>query len=211
MPKKFETREEWLLEAATHLSDMIAEKTDLKPSSRIYVSAGWPRRDRGGKVIGQCFPKKVSQGAHHLFISPTLSDRTQVLATLLHELVHAADDCASERGGHAKAHMGDFTKAIRALGLEGKPTATVAGKALAKEFGALVKEHLGPYPHSVLTPGDYGPMKPQTTRQLKVVCPDCGCIVRMTRKWLDEIGPPYCGCTARGHAGSATQMEEEVK
>jgi hypothetical protein len=28
---------------------------------------------------------------------------------------------------------------------------------------------------------------------LKVTC-ECGCVVRMTRKWLDEVGPPTCGC-----------------
>jgi len=35
--------------------------------------------------------------------------------------------------------------------------------------------------------------KKQGCRLLKVVC-ECGCVVRMTRKWLDEVGPPTCGC-----------------
>ena len=190
------TREEWLTEAADRLNDWIEAETDLTPSSRILVSTGWPRRDRGGKVIGQCFPKKVSQGVHHIFISPTQSGAVGVLAVLLHELVHAADDCEHR-------HAGPFVKAIRALGLEGKPTATVPGKDLKKRLADLGKE-LGPYPHTVLTPGDYGPAKPQTTRMLKVECPACGCVARLTRKWLDEVGAPTCGC-------GAAQMEEETK
>jgi len=43
--------------------------------------------------------------------------------------------------------------------------------------------------------------KKQGCRLLKVVC-ECGCVVRMTRKWLDEVGPPTCGC------GSAMVEEE---
>jgi hypothetical protein len=187
--KRFETREEWLNAAAALLSDMIAEKTDLKPASRILVSAGWPRRDRGGKVIGQCYPSKTSMGVNHVFISPTQSSPTRVLDVLLHELVHAADDCQS-------AHKGPFTKAIRSLGLEGKPTATVAGKELTTTLKGLVKE-LGPYPHSVLTAGDYGPAKPQKTRMLKIECPakkECGFICRATRAQIDKAGTPTCGC-----------------
>lgn len=195
----FETREEWLNAAADRLNDMIAEKTALTPASRVLISCGFPRRDKGGQVIGQCFPKKLSQGVHHLFISPTQSDRVRVLDILLHELVHAADDCAQERGGHAKAHRGDFVKAIRALGLEGKPTATVAGKALKVELQAIVKD-LGAYPHTVLTTGDYGPAKPQSTRMLKIECPatkSCGFICRSTRTQIDKVGTPTCACGRR--------------
>jgi hypothetical protein len=184
--KLHDTREAWLNAAADRLNDLIAEKTDLKPSSRVLVSAGWPRRDKGGKVIGQCYPSKTSMGVNHVFISPTQSSPTRVLDILLHELVHAADDCQNQ-------HKGPFTRAIRALGLEGKPTATTAGKDLTVTLKGIVKD-LGPYPHTVLTPGDYGPAKPQTTRMLKVECPECGCVIRMTRKWLDEAGTPRCGC-----------------
>lgn len=188
------TREEWLNAAAVRLNEMIAEHTDLTPSKKVLISAGWPRRDRGGKVIGQCFPKITGEGAHHVFISPTLSTATAVLPVLLHELVHAADDCGVESG---KPHGKVFTKAIRALGLEGKPTATVPGKELRATLKALAGE-LGKYPSTRLNPSQYS--KPQTTRMLKVSCPECGCVVRMTRKWLDDAGAPTCAC--------GVQMEE---
>lgn len=185
----YETREEWLIAAAEKLNDMIAEHTDLKPSANVLVSAGWPRRDRGGKVIGQCFAKKASQGKHHIFISPMLPSAAKVLPTLLHELIHAADDCAS-------SHKGAFRKAWKALGFTGKPTCSEPGKELKETLRELAGE-LGPYPHTKLEPVQIE--KPQTTRMLKVVC-RCGCVVRMTRKWLDDRGAPTCAC--------GLQMEE---
>lgn len=191
--KRFATREEWLTEAADRLNDWIAAETDLKPSSRILVSCGWPRRDRNGKVIGQCFPKAAGVGVNHLFISPNQSDRVKVLDTLLHELVHAADNCKS-------GHKGAFVKAIRALGIEGKPTSGNAGPELRKRLKALATE-LGPYPHTLLSAFN-GP-KPQSTRMLKVVCAEgSDYCVRMTRKWIEEVGYPKCACH------DITMMEE---
>lgn len=181
---KYETREEWLVAAADRLADMIEEKTELKPSASVLVSAGWPRRDRGGKVIGQCYAKKAAQGKHHIFISPMLPSATAVLPTLLHELIHAADDCAS-------SHKGAFRKAWKALGFVGKPTCSEPGKELKAALRELAGE-LGPYPHTKLEPVQLE--KPQTTRMLKVECSTCGCVVRMTRKWLDEVGAPSCAC-----------------
>lgn len=197
MSTKHETREAWLVAAAETLNDWIASETDLKPASRIQVSCGWPRRDRGGQVIGVCHPKQASMGVNHVFISPTQNDRVCILAVLLHELVHAADDCTHQ-------HKGPFVKAIRALGLEGKPTHTHAGKELKARLSALAKE-LGPYPHSVLSAG-IGPDKPQTTRMLKIVCPatkECGFIARTTRTQLDKVGLPTCAC--------GRKMKEEKK
>lgn len=184
------TREEWLNAAAVRLNAMIAEKTEMTPAKRVLVSCGWPRRERGGKVLGTCTPKKFGSGVQHIFITPRLSKASDVLHVLLHELVHAADDCASQHGR-------PFAKAVKALGLEGKPTATVPGKALRAELAALAKD-LGPYPHKQITPLDGE--KKQTTRMLKVECPGCGCLVRMTRTWLEEVGAPTCAC--------GSQMEE---
>jgi hypothetical protein len=36
----------------------------------------------------------------------------------------------------------------------------------------------------------------QSTRMLKVACPDCGCVCRMARTWLDCAGAPTCACGA---------------
>jgi hypothetical protein len=77
---------------------------------------------------------------------------------------------------------------MKAVGLEGKARATVAGAELSVKLKPIVKT-LGPYPHKALDLGTR-PEKKQTTRLLKVEC-GCGLIVRVTQKWLDE-GDPKC-------------------
>lgn len=181
----YETREEWLNQAASLLNDML-ERTELKPAKRLLVAVGWPRNDRRGQVIGQCYPKSSSAGVNHIFISPTLPSPTTVLPVLLHELIHAADDCKAD-------HTGAFRRAWKILGFVEKPTHSVPGKDLKRELSAIAKL-LGPYPHTVLTPGDGGPGKPQVSRQLKIECLDCGCIARMSRGAIDEHGLPTCAC-----------------
>jgi hypothetical protein len=184
---KYGTREEWLNAAVVLLNPMLAEKTALRPKRQVLVSAGWPRRDRGGRVIGQCYNSLPGEGANHIFISPMLSTATDVLPTLLHELIHAADDCESQ-------HKGPFRAAWKALGFIDKPTLSVPGPELKAALREIAGE-LGAYPHKKLNPITAG--KPQTTRMLKVECPSCGCVVRMTRRWLDEAGAPECACGTR--------------
>ena len=70
-------------------------------------------------------------------------------------------------------------------------TATVAGPELAAKLAKLTAK-LGPYPHGDMTPAATG--RKQTTRMIKVECISCGCVLRMTRTWLDQVGPPTCGC-----------------
>lgn len=176
-------REAWLTEAAELLNEKIANETALKPAKKIAVSAGWPRNDRKGQVIGQCYSKKASKGTHHIFISPLLGTTKEVLPVLLHELIHAADDCES-------SHKGEFRKAWKALGFEGKPTESTPGKELAADLRS-VAARLDKYPHSRLV--DAPVVAKQGTRMLKVCCPECGYTVRTTRKWI-EVGLPTCPC-----------------
>ena len=105
-------------------------------------------------------------------------------AVLVHELVHHAV-------GVEHGHKGPFRKCAVAVGLVGPMRATTAGPALASRLHALA-ESIGPYPHAQLDAN--AGRKKQTTRMLKVTCADCGCIVRMTRQWLDEVGAPTCAC-----------------
>lgn len=183
-PTSTTTREQWLGDAAIPLIDMIVELTSLSRPKNVQVSCGWPRLDRGGKVIGQCWPTKTGNGAAQIFITPLLTDPVRVLDTLLHELIHAADDCEHR-------HSGPFTRAIRAVGLAGKPTSTYAaeGTDLHAELLGLA-EALGPYPHQGLVPGARL-VKPQKTRMLKYECDSCGYTLRTTRKWA-EISIPIC-------------------
>lgn len=205
---EFGAREHWLHNAANAILDEYRDvfteqfgKDGVKQLANIRVSTGFPsRRGENGKVIGQCWNSKVSKDqSHHIFINPLLEDPTRVIATLAHEMVHAADD-----GEHG--HKGVFTKAVRGLGLEGKPTATFAGPEFTSFTRRVVKE-LGKYPHVALTPTVV--TKTQKTYMLKVECPACHCVVRMTQKWLDEAGAPFCG--TRSHTVDGERTDKRIR
>lgn len=189
MSARFGTREGWLVAAVEALVPVFREVGEEIPT--VQVSVGWPGgRGRKNSVIGQCWhPDAAKDGAAHVFISPVLDEPVRVLDVLAHELVHAVD--RNESG-----HRGNFARIAKAIGLEGKMTATVAGVALAGRLAAIA-ETLGAYPHGALVnlgDGADGPKK-QGTRMLKVACPEgSGYIVRMTRKWIDEYGAPFCPC-----------------
>lgn len=187
MTQSYETREQWLLAAVAGLRPFFQDAGQTIPM-KLRASCGWP--STGGTrskhtTIGQCFQRTNSADGHYeIFIHPGLDEPVHVLETLVHEIGHAA---LPEGTGH-KAPFARFCKAI---GLEGKPTATHAGEDLRTKLVALA-ETLGKYPHGALVAGG----KKQGTRLLAVRCTQCECVVRMTAKWLDEVGPPTCGCGA---------------
>lgn len=203
----FGAREKWLHDAADMIVaeypaafDLFGE-TGHKHLAKVRVSTGFPsRRGENGKVIGQCWnDKSTKDQSHHIFISPLLEDALRVVATLAHELVHAADN-----GEHT--HKGLFVKAVRAMGLVGKPTATFAGDEFAT-FAKTVVKALGKYPHVALSPTLI--IKTQKTYMLKMECPGCGCIVRMTQKWLDDAGAPFCG--TRSHMVDGERTDKRIR
>jgi len=140
----------------------------------VNVSCSWPGGSSNrNKTIGQCWPRSASDaGINEIFISPTIDDPVSALEILCHELIHAIDDCEH---GHRK----EFTKIMRDIGLEGKPTATHASERLHAEL-TRIADKLGDYPHNKLTPN-----KPkQKGRQLKALCGDCSAVWRMSGQWL---------------------------
>lgn len=181
------TREAWLLDLANLLRPEF-EQLGYPLPDKIRVSCGFPSCKalaRKNKRIGECWaPAASSDQTSELFMSPVLADGADAAAVLVHELCHAA---ASVECGH----RAPFSTLARKIGLAGKLTATTASDALKERLHGLT-ENLGPYPHAALNGN--GPTKKQSTRQLKVTCLECGCIVRMTAKWLEETGPPTCGC-----------------
>jgi hypothetical protein len=159
------------------------------PLAKVRVSCGWPvgRALAGTKsrTVGQCWPPQASMdNTTELFISPYLSCGYEVGHTLLHELVHAAIGC---KHGHDQTFRNVATK----LGLTGKMTATVAGPELTEKMKVIL-DKLGHYPHATL---DMSKRKKQGTRLVKASCGLCEYTIRITRKWIDELGLPNCpGC-----------------
>lgn len=189
---KIQTREQWLEAAVQKLQPLFKQaeyvfKTEF-PSVR--VSVGWPSKGgtaKKSKVIGQCWSTKAaSDGVAQVFISPTMGeDLVHTLGVLVHELVHAWDDCAS-------GHKGKFAIAAKTLGLVGKMTESNVGESLRTVLQQVIDE-LGEFPHAPLIPSEMDKeRKKQTTRMIKLVAPDCcDYTVRTTQKWIDE-GLPLC-------------------
>lgn len=174
-------REDYLVRAVAELksSGILASY----PVPYVWLSVGWPLGSR--KAIGQCHHGIVlSEDKHdHIFISPVLQE-DRVLDVLIHELGHAA------LGHDVPAHKKEFRDFMRATGLTGKPTATTAGPELESKLKAI-REHLGPYGHKRLDKAEK--RKVQSTRMIKLECPDCGYVVRAAKKWI-ETGLPLCHC-----------------
>jgi len=187
-PSKSMTREQWLLKMTDAVRPLFANAGNPLPE-KLRVSCGWPvgralaSPTSKNRTIGQCWPTSLSADkTPEVFISPYLDDAVLVAAVLVHELVHVVDDC---QNGHGPV----FKRIATAVGLEGKMTATVAGEPLAAKLAKLA-EKIGKYPHASL---DRSQIKKQSTRLIKVVCPECEYTVRTTAKWI-EIGLPVCAC-----------------
>ncbi|MDX9698616.1 MAG: hypothetical protein RBT55_03500 [Rhodocyclaceae bacterium] len=116
----YKTREEWLTESVKAMAFLLEQNGTQLPE-KWAISVGFPK---GGfknlPAIGECWDPEVSpDGVTNMFISPILSDRIQILATTLHEMIHAAV-------GLKEKHAGEFRRVARAVGLKGKLTATYA-------------------------------------------------------------------------------------
>ena len=181
--KKYKTREDWLV-ALIALLHPEFKKHGYDLPKDIRVSCGWTSTGARGKAIGEVWSKRNSEdGVHEIFISPKLSDAVYVGGTLVHELCHLA-------AGMEAKHGPKFKVVALAMGLTGKMTATIAGEELAKLLKRMVRK-LGAYPHGKLE-GMTSMRRKQGTRLVKVMCPECGYIARVTRSWLDTFGAPIC-------------------
>lgn len=182
------TREAWL-QRLVELLHPLFTTADFTIPPIIHVSVGWPstRARTLRPRIGECWAPTFSEdGAHHIFISPLLSDPLEVAAVMVHEMLHVAV-------GVEKGHGGTFKAAMKKVGLEGKPTATVAGPELVEALTVLLRP-LPPYPHPPLKPAAHL-RRAQTTRQRKVTCPNPAhppYMVRMSRDTMRR-GLPRCG------------------
>lgn len=176
-------REAWLTELVLRLSPLLEQQGKKMPKFR--VSCGWPStraKARNGARIGECWmPEASADGTNEIFITPVLGDPVRIADVVLHEMAHAALP-------PGVGHKAPFAKLAKTLGLEGKPTSTEAGDKLKIKLKEITDE-LGEYPHAAI---DISGRPKQPTRLLKVSCPECGYVIRVTLKWIDEAGYPIC-------------------
>jgi hypothetical protein len=174
------TRETWLLAAVDLLRPIFLAKHHLIPKD-VMVSCGFASTGTRSHHIGQCWPKQSSANdQNQIFISPALHEPVEVLDTLVHELVHAVDDCQHKHGK-------EFKKMALSLGMKGPMRSANAGPELKERLTQLAQQ-LGPYPHGKLKVTH---RKVVSRARARAKCPECGFEVPMYRKFL-AFGPPLC-------------------
>jgi hypothetical protein len=176
-------REEWLKRVAKEVEPWYDQQG--YPLGRYRIGVGFPSSGRKGKAVGECWASDASgDKTCEIFIHPGRDNPIEVAATLVHELVHAA---IGQKAGHGPL----FKRVAMSLGLEGPMRCTYAGEVLERDIQEII-EKVGPYPHAALnTQGDTAERKKQTGRMLKVYCPECEYICRISKSCI-EIGTPPC-------------------
>jgi hypothetical protein len=181
-------REEWLTRLLILLRPFFAKIGHPLPD-HVRVTCGWPSKgglSRSRRTVGECWPPAASDdGSTEIFISPCLGDALQVAETVVHEAVHATG---------AMGHRKSFSRIARAIGLRRPWRATRATLELRARLNGLISK-IGPYPHATLN-AELMPHKKDSTRLLKLFCPEDGYIVRTTEKWI-SVGMPLCPCGTR--------------
>lgn len=182
-------REDWLTRCAVIIDEELFRPSGYTVPRKIRYSVSLPSRNAMSKsrtTIGQCWSASVSEDGHNeIFITPLMDDVRQVVATVIHEMVHAV---VGLNEGHNKV----FKRCALDVGLEGKMTATTLSDTTWKFIEESIAR-LGVYPHGKMTP--VSNKKKQTTRMVKVECLNgCDFHYRQSRKMMEtaEAECPIC-------------------
>lgn len=189
-PNRHDSREGWLRTAAQLLRPHFTACGYEIPDKMRFAIA-FPSTGRKGKRIGELWHAETStDGTYELIIRADLDQPAEVLAVLVHQLVHSV---LPSDAGHGPL----FKEAARKIGLDGK-LRDAAPSLLMRPLIDNIAEQLGPLPHAALIlergHNDKGPAdrpKKQSTRMLKAIC-SCGYTARISGKWVDDVGPPHC-------------------
>lgn len=184
MPKTYKTREAWLNEF-TRRARPVFKKAGYDIPTNVRVSVGFTSRGAKSNRIGECWSNICSEdGVFEIFITPAIGDASRIADIHTHELIHAT---VGLEAGHKKP----FVDCMKAVGLIGKPTATIAGPEWHKWADPIIAA-MGPLPHAALKAGGNG-QKKQTTRMIKCECASCGFVMRTTSTWIENaLGELRC-------------------
>jgi hypothetical protein len=174
------TREQWLLAAKDQIKTLLFDPLEMHLPPVIRVSVGLC----GNKKLGLCVDSDcMEDGSVSIFVDPSTDDTVVLIATLVHELVHASV-------GVDEKHGPVFKKAVRELGLQGKATATYAEKG-TELYTTIegIAAGLGTYPHAKLVRKEKD--KKSAHPWISFLSPSCETfIVRCNKNTVREMGPP---------------------
>ena len=194
LPTRHQHREVWLANAVELCKPLFTQAGYTIPGN-VRVGAGWPSKRGLSKQrrIGEAWSNLCSKDqTHEIIISVYLDDPVKVLGVLVHELIHVTV-------GVQHMHKKPFTDAMKALGLEGPPTATTESPQLLRTLREWVFA-LGRYVHASLD--GLAAHQKQSTRLLLMEC-ECGLKIRVTRKWMDVYSDTEWPCPCGGQLNSA--------
>lgn len=196
-----DTREAWMnsfIDAARPHYEAAGHPIPLN----IRVSIGFTSTGYKSSCVAECwFPQASDDGHYELLVTPTTQTEARIAGLITHEVAHAAVHAKNGHKGHGKP----FKDLATALGLVGPMQSTTEG-ADWYAWAAPILEAIGPMPYAPLKAGTAPPRKTSTTYTLKVECPACGWLARVTRKHIDAHSHLNCPVPDCGGA-----LEVEVK
>jgi len=210
------TREEWLEQAAEIMGEWLNHEftaVRVKNRKKFIIKSEYQGNGRAtaysnkkvriscsllsrgmkqGKALAHChYAHATGNNFHEIRMGAHVGGRgdkyasVRVADILLHEMIHTMFPYAG--------HKGAFRDMAKAIGMEGKMTATYASKALNERIETGVVKVLGRYPHKGVKLEARGTTG---SRLIKCTCESCGCIIRLTRKWIavaeGEVSCPVC-------------------
>ncbi len=169
----------WIDKALIEVKALFAEQGYTVPD--VEVSLGFTSKGIRSSTVGECWSRKAStSNVNHIFISPANTDSMKILSTLIHECIHAIDDCTH---GHGK----EFKEIALKVGFKVPMRSTPAGEALKESMQAIVGR-IGEFSAPRIK-AFHEPRLQKPPARAK--CLLCGYTVSMLKKFLDQ-GPPLC-------------------
>lgn len=180
LPCRFTTSEEWLTHAVNALRPHFAMAGYEIRAVRATV--GWTSAGSHGSRIGECWATRAcSDGVNTIFINTNLVNSMHILDVLVHELVHAVDDCQHK-------HSREFARIAKKVGLKGPPWRSASADVPLLQLLHSIALDLGHHPYGVIYPPAPAYREMNSGR---VVCPQCGFTCRTLASWR-SVGHPLC-------------------
>ena len=174
-------RDVWLNEVADSMKSWFVDLGFPLPA--FSIKTGFPSAGMRSPNITDSWIQE-DDGSYAIFVRPDRADAAEVAGALAFQLCRIA---AGERDVHGYL----FRHLAISIGLRGAKTETTPGTLFKEMIKPTLKE-VGPLSSPGIFPTNKDKKTKQTTRLLKVSCRECGYVARVSRKWLDAVGPPHC-------------------
>lgn len=153
------------------------------PVPRVQIISGFPSSGRRSRRIAECWPDDGGR-AFRMLVRPDTNDPYRLAGAIALNLA-----CIAAGSGYESVKQ--FRHLAISVGLRGRRTESSPG-LLFRELMKPILQQAGEVPRSDEHLAPVIAVAKQRTRLVRVACSDCGYVVRVAQKWLDQIGPPLC-------------------